>query len=108
MKSFKLALFSYHLFAAISLILCQRVNQQLRSNSLEHDPKFDARVSDVLARNVLQFAQEIGTSILQDSDKASEVFSPLSIFTALSMLLLGSNGQTYQELMSLLKLNNGL
>lgn len=72
------------------------------------DPRFDARVSEVLAKNILQLSQEIGTTILQDSDKPTEVFSPLSIYTALSILLMGSNGATFQELMSLLKLNNGM
>lgn len=81
-------------------------NQSLQINA-EDDPRFDARVSDSLAKNVLQLAQEIGTTLLQDSDKQTEVFSPLSIYTALSVLLMGANGQTFQELKSLMKINNG-
>lgn len=72
-----------------------------------NDPRFDARVSNLLARNVLQLSQEIGTAILQDSDKPTEVISPLSIYTALSILLMGSNKQTFNELKSLLKISNG-
>lgn len=79
-----------------------------QNKQTENDPKFDARVSDVLANNVLQLSQEIGTTVLQDSDKSTEVFSPLSIYTALSMILMGANGRTFQELTNLLKINNGM
>lgn len=82
-------------------------DQPSATNEPGSDSKFDARISELLSKNVLQFAQEIGTTILQDSDKKTEVFSPLSIYSALSMLLMGSNGQTFQELMNLLKVNNG-
>lgn len=87
----------FYLFIGVSLA------QQLTND----DPKFDARISQVLAKNVLQLAQEIGTTVLQDSDKQTEIFSPLSIYTVLSMIMMGSNGQTFQELMTLLKINNG-
>lgn len=82
-------------------------DQPSATNEPGNDPRFDARISELLSKNVLQFAQEIGTTILQDSDKRTEVFSPLSIYSALSMLLMASNGQTFQELMNLLKVNNG-
>lgn len=85
----------------------ERTDHLSAQNALDNDPRFDARVSDLLAQNVLQLAQEIGTTVLQDSDQPTEVFSPLSIYAALSMLMMGSNGQTFQELMSLLKMNNG-
>lgn len=97
----KAALFVCLQLVAISAIVCQ---QQLRA--LASDPKFDATVSDELAKNVLQFAQEMGTSVLQNSDKPTEIFSPLSIYAVLSMILLGANGQTYNELMRLLNLNS--
>ncbi|XP_031617154.1 serine protease inhibitor 28Dc [Contarinia nasturtii] len=69
------------------------------------DPRFDARVSELLASNMLKLSQEIGTTVLQDSDK-TEIFSPLCIYSALSTLLMGANGQTFQELMNVLKINN--
>lgn len=97
------------MFLATVLLICAADNlnnQSLQRNS-ENDARFDERISELLAKNVLQLSQEIGTTILQDSDKPTEVFSPLSIYTALSILLMGANGQTFQELMSLLKINNG-
>ena len=71
------------------------------------DPKFDARVSHLLSRNILQLAKELGTSLLETSTEKTEVFSPLSIYGALSLLLLGSAGRTHQELMHLLKFDEG-
>lgn len=108
MNVLKVAGTIYLLLATILLVCAQHgSNQSSQWNSLEDDPRFDARVSELLAKNMLQLAQELGTTILQDSDKATEVFSPLSIYTALSILLMGANGQTFQELMSLLKINSG-
>lgn len=99
--SLKVLLFGCLQLAIISAIVCEQTNH------IESDPKFDARRSDALARNVLQFAQEMGTSILQSSNKSTEVFSPLSIYALLSMILLGSSGRTYNEIANILKLNDG-
>lgn len=80
------------LLTIASLLLCGSVGANNESSQLApwaDDPRFDARVSELLAKNMLQLSQEIGTTILQDSDKATEVFSPLSIYTALSILLMG-------------------
>lgn len=74
--------------------------------ALQNDPRFNARISEMLAKNVLQLSQEIGTTILQDSDRPTEVISPLSIYMALSILLMGSNGPTFYELMHILKIND--
>lgn len=91
---------------AIGMIVCaDDANNKL--TTLESDPRFDARISELLSKNMLQLSQEIVTAILQNSDNPSEVVSPLSIYTALSILLMGSNGQTFNELMSLLKINDG-
>lgn len=96
----------YLLLAPILIVSANERSHESTMEDLDRMERFDSRVSELLARNMLQLSQEIGTTILQDSDK-SEVFSPLSIYTALSILLMGANGQTYQELMNLLKVNNG-
>lgn len=102
----KITSLTYCLVVSIFFTHAADTNNAAQWN-LESDPRFDARISELLAKNVLQLSHEIGTTILQDSDKATEVISPLSIYTALSILLMGSNGQTFQELASLLKVNNG-
>lgn len=104
--SAKIASLTYCLVASIIFTHAADTHDASQWN-LESDPRFDARISELLAKNVLQLSHEIGTTILQDSDKATEVISPLSIYTALSILLMGSNGQTFQELASLLKVNDG-
>lgn len=95
------------LFFTISLTSGNAEYQQTTANNLDNDPNFDAGVSEQLAKNILTLGQEIGTTVLQDSDKRTEMFSPLSIYAALSMIMMGSNGQTFQELMNLLKISNG-
>lgn len=105
MQAFHIASVSYCLLATVFLV-CGEDTHSSQWN-LADDPRFDARVSEILAKNVLQLSQEITTAVLQDSDKPMEVISPLSIYTALSILLMGANGQTFQELMSLMKINNG-
>lgn len=98
------------MFLAVGFLVCSADNvnnQSLQRNPENYARPNDERISELLAKNVLQLSQEIGTTILQDSDKPTEVFSPLSIYTALSILLMGANGQTFHELMSLLKINNG-
>lgn len=71
------------------------------------DARFDNQLSNLLATNVLQMAHDVGESLLQTRSEKTEVFSPLSIYGALSLLLLGSSGQTYQELLSVMGLNKG-
>lgn len=63
------------------------------------------QVSELIASNVLTLAHDIGQNILVESQSKSEVFSPVSIYSALSLLLLGANGQTFDELMRLMNLD---
>lgn len=70
------------------------------------DSRFNAQVSNLLAQNVLEVAHDISKTVLQNSQAKTEVFSPLSIYAALSLLLLGANGNTYQELLQAMHLNS--
>lgn len=83
----------------------QPINQP--SLDVEPDPKFDSRTSQVISRNVLQLAQDIGRALSANNQKKSEVFSPLSIYGAMSLLLMGASGQTHDELIRLLRFNEG-
>lgn len=49
-------------------------------------------------------AHDIGVAVLSDEtpSKRAEVFSPLSIYSALGLLLLGSSGSTFDELLRLM------
>lgn len=77
-------------------------------NNLRSDPRFDPRISNLLSQKVLQFAQDVGRVVLKESQAKTEVFSPLSIWGALSLVLLGASGQTHQEFMNLLNFNTGI
>lgn len=71
---------------------------------LNNDPRFDAAVSARIAANALDVAHDIGVTVLAEegSNKKAEVFSPLSIYSALSLLLLGASGSTFDELLRLM------
>lgn len=96
----------------IICIVCSLATYTLVSSQSKHfdavpEPRFDARVSALVSRDVLQLAQDIGATVMKTSTEKAVVFSPLSIFAVLSILLMGSSGQTYRELMDLLKFNEG-
>lgn len=97
-----------HSSLVIFCIIFSLASSQADHNDAAHQPRFDARVSALVSRDVLQLAQDIGTTVLKTSNEKAVVFSPLSIFGVLSTLLMGSNGQTYSELMRLLKFNEGV
>lgn len=106
MVSLKVFVFGMLQFAAIiSVTVCQQ-SARINSNNIGNEAQFDAQMADELSGNVLQFAQNMANTILRDSNKKTEVFSPLSIYAVLIMILLGSNGQTYNELTRLLQLTN--
>lgn len=52
-------------------------------------------------------AHDVAETLLRTRNEKTEVFSPLSIYGALSLLLLGSSGTTYQELLNVMGLNKG-
>lgn len=66
--------------------------------------QFDERISNVIAKNILNFAHLIGAQL--NSLERSEIFSPLSIMSALSLLTLGAKGRSYQELKQFIGLDN--
>ncbi|KAL9923917.1 serpin 28Dc isoform 1-T1 [Glossina fuscipes fuscipes] len=64
----------------------------------------DERIANVIAKNILNFSQLIGAQL--NSLERSEIFSPLSIMSALSLLTLGAKGRSYHELKQLIGLDN--
>lgn len=67
--------------------------------------RIDERISNLIAENVLNFAHNLGVELNPNAEN-SEIFSPLSIMTTLSFLMLGAKGNSYQELKQLLGLNS--
>ncbi|XP_030382884.1 serine protease inhibitor 28Dc [Scaptodrosophila lebanonensis] len=65
----------------------------------------DLRASDAIARNVLNFANSLGQH-LSTTYRKTEVFSPLSVMSALALLLAGSNGKSYEQLSQVFGLND--
>ncbi|TMW42983.1 hypothetical protein DOY81_011936 [Sarcophaga bullata] len=79
------------------------------SSQYYRQPKqIDERISNLIAENVLNFAHNLGVELaaLDPHSEKSEIFSPLSLMTTLSFLMLGAKGNSYQQLKQLLGLNS--
>uniref|UniRef100_A0A2C9GVF4 Serpin domain-containing protein n=1 Tax=Anopheles epiroticus TaxID=199890 RepID=A0A2C9GVF4_9DIPT len=80
----------------------QKPANQQQANRL-HAPTANTKlVSD----SVTNLAAKIANALSNQKSK-TEIFSPVSIAGALSLLLLGSGGQTQQELLNVMGLNKG-
>lgn len=60
--------------------------------------QFDQRVSDFIAFHVSQFSHNVGVRLVESQYSKSEVFSPVSVMSALALLMLGAKGKSYKEL----------
>ncbi|XP_053694200.1 uncharacterized protein LOC128742043 [Sabethes cyaneus] len=85
----------------ILLVTLHQTNCQ-RTNS---EGSTDASSADIVANSVTNLAQKISRAIVSQRSK-TEIFSPVSIAGALSLLLLGSGGTTRTELMDLMGFSN--
>lgn len=69
------------------------------------DPNFDESYSINIAMNVLDLSQKLVRNALESSKKNYEILSPTSIASALQLALLGSYGNTFNELMRVMGYN---
>lgn len=81
-----------------------------KSGSNTYSPystQFDEQIDNSIAESVLQFALNAGKNLNHPQSIAikSEAFSPVSILSILSSLMLGSKGKSYQELKDLFALD---
>lgn len=74
-------------------------NEYAGSSSGSGSGYVDVAASDDIARNVLTFAQNLSNQINANYRKTM-IFSPLSIVSALALLLLGAKGRSYSELVA--------
>lgn len=74
-----------------------------REQLLHHsDRQYDVQLANNLAASIFDFAHDIGKTLLSSSTQKFEIFSPTSIAAALNLVLLGSKGKTFTELMDAL------
>lgn len=79
----------------------------LISSYQSNDQRYDPDTSYYVSEKVLQLAQKIGNIIIEkDPNAKSHVFSPVSISAAINLVLLGSSGKTFKELMNALGYTN--
>lgn len=61
-------------------------------------------MSDFVSKSIFDFGHDIGASLLQARpENKFEIFSPVSIVAALNLVLLGAKGNTFDELLSVLR-----
>lgn len=72
-------------------------SQQAESTDIRYDPKR----SQQIAQSVLELSQKLTQHMMSESNRKYEIVSPISIASALQLTLLGSNGETFNELMNL-------
>lgn len=65
----------------------------------------DVAAADVIANGVLRFAQDLSREITSSYRKTT-IFSPLSVISALALLMLGAKGRSYAELSSVFGLSD--
>lgn len=65
----------------------------------------DVATADVIANGVLRFAQDLSRQITSSYRKTT-IFSPLSVISALALLMLGAKGRSYAELSSVFGLSD--
>lgn len=68
-------------------------------------PNVDVVAADVIANGVLRFAQDLSRQITTTYRKTT-IFSPLSVISALALLMLGAKGRSYAELSSVFGLSD--
>ncbi|XP_055592588.1 serine protease inhibitor 28Dc-like isoform X1 [Uranotaenia lowii] len=84
--------FSLTLLIAIQSVTCQNQHNRQRGNVNDESQKLN-----IVADSVTNLAQKISNAITSQKSK-TEIFSPVSIAGALSLLLLGASGTTRTEL----------
>lgn len=65
------------------------------------DTRYNPKRSQQIAQNVLELSQKLTQHIMTESNRKYEILSPISVASALQLTLLGSNGETFNELMNL-------
>lgn len=78
----------------------QQQNPQL-GPSARQDLRFEPRASEFISQSVMRLGYNIGRELSKHRLSGAHIFSPVCIGSAMSLLLLGANGKTFQELMQL-------
>lgn len=82
--------------------LQQRINFEEVSQGIALDPRYDFTTSTDVSKSIYDFGHQVTKQLLRIRNSKFEVISPLSIAAALNVVLLGSRGNTFNELMSTL------
>ncbi|XP_026825769.1 leukocyte elastase inhibitor B isoform X2 [Ooceraea biroi] len=75
------------------------------------EPDWGSHVNNIIAKGILKFSLDLDRAIYKTSvtsNRDNVVFSPLSVSVALSLVLLGSAGRTFDEVSRVLGLEAGV
>ncbi|XP_055915805.1 serine protease inhibitor 28Dc-like [Eupeodes corollae] len=71
------------------------------------DIPYDQKTSELVAQSVMNFAHNLAVALDTNEYPNTQIFSPLSVMSALSILQMGANGNSYNQLSQLFALLKG-
>lgn len=80
----------------------EKVQLGQRFGEESSDPRYDTGAAQDVASSIFDLAHNLGQNLLSTRSQKFEVFSPTSIAAALNLVLLGSRGETFNELLATL------
>lgn len=70
--------------------------------STQQDPRYNPAISLFVSKSVLDFAHDISRELLRDTSTKSQIFSPTCLASSLALLMMGSRGDTFNQINRLL------
>ncbi|XP_055839513.1 serine protease inhibitor 28Dc-like [Episyrphus balteatus] len=74
---------------------------------ITRDIRYDQETSERVAQSVMNFAHKLAVALDTDEYPNTQIFSPLSVMSALSLLQMGSYGNSYKQLNQIFDSFNG-
>ncbi|XP_055915802.1 serine protease inhibitor 28Dc-like [Eupeodes corollae] len=80
----------------------------LKIPEITRDMRYDQVTSERVAQSVMNFAHDLAVAIDTNEYPNTQIFSPLSVMSSLSILHMGAYGRSYNQLNRLFATSNGL
>ncbi|XP_055839512.1 serine protease inhibitor 28Dc-like [Episyrphus balteatus] len=83
------------------------IPEEIKIPEIPRDIRYDPIISERVAQSVMNFAHNLGVALDINEYPNTQIFSPLSIMSSLSILQMGSYANTYNQLNKLFTSLNG-
>lgn len=75
---------------------------EIKIPEITQDVRYDQSISERVSQSIMNLAHNLATALDTNEYPNTQIFSPVSIMSALALLQMGSNGNTFKELNQLL------